>query len=412
MQQPTITPALLLIADISGFTRFMLAHDKALMHSQMIIGGLMETLMKQVDRPLTILELEGDALFMYAPKTSDADAWQARGRHLYDRMMRLFDTFNQRLAELAAYSICHCDACANIGDLRLKVVAHSGEVLVTQVDRFPVLSGPDVITVHRLLKNSVEEEQYVLMSDSAYQDLPVPEDVPVQKGREEYDVGTIETFFFVPDARRVFDKQALLRSFSDDNVAVKILRHEVQKEYTAVAGEPDRGYHFNTGRAAAEITEYDPAWIEKVPPPVLESFAGTGNPFSMGELKPGEHVVDIGSGAGTDSFIAARMVGTDGHVIGVDMTPAMCQKAASAATEAGLQQLEFREGFAEALPVPDDWADVIVSNGVVNLCPNKELVFSEMLRVLRPGGRIQIADITVDVPVPEGAKRNVDLWTN
>lgn len=412
MQQPTITPALLLIADISGFTRFMLAHDKALMHSQMIIGGLMETLMKQVDRPLTVLELEGDALFMYAPKTSDEDAWKTRSRYLYDRMMRLFDTFNHRLAELAAYSICHCEACANIGDLRLKVVAHSGEVLVTRVDRFPVLSGPDVIAVHRLLKNSVEEDQYVLMSESAYRDLPIPADVTVQKGREEYDVGTIETYSFVPDVQREFDRESLLRTFSDDNVAVKILRHEVEKEYTAVAGEPDRGYHFNTGRAAARIAEYDPDWLDRVPPGVLESFAGTGNPFSMGELSRGEHVVDIGSGAGTDSFIAAHMVGEDGHVIGVDMTPAMREKATAAAVAEGLHQLEFREGFAEELPVPDDWADVIISNGVVNLCPKKELVFAEMLRVLRPGGRIQIADITVDRPVPEEAKRKVDLWTN
>jgi 2-polyprenyl-3-methyl-5-hydroxy-6-metoxy-1,4-benzoquinol methylase len=410
--EPTIAPAVMLIADISGFTRFILAHDKALRHSQMIVGGLMESLMQQVERPLTILELEGDALFMYAPKTADDEAWQARSRHLFDRMMRLFATFNQRLAELAAYSVCYCEACANIGDLALKIVVHSGEVLITRVGQFPVLSGPDVITIHRMLKNSVGERQYVLMSRAAYDDLPVPADLDVRQGVEEYDTGTIETFHFVPQVRRDFDRSTLLRSFSDDNIAVKILRAEVQREYEDVATHPGRGYHFNTGRPAAEMNEYDPAWTSRVPASVVESFAGTGNPFSMGELERGEHVLDIGSGAGMDAMIAAEMVGTDGHVIGVDMTAAMIEKAATAAREAGLSHVEFREGFAEALPIPDGWADVVISNGSINLCPNKPLVFSEMFRVLRPGGRIQMADITVEKPVPEDARRNIDLWTN
>jgi len=148
-----------------------------------------------------------------------------------------------------------------------------------------------------------------------------------------------------------------------------------------------------------------------VPSSVLESFAGTGNPFSMGEMKPGEHVVDVGSGAGVDSVIAGLMVGRDGHVIGVDMTPAMLAKATAAIAGQDLEQIEFREGYAESLPVPDEWADVVISNGAVNLCPDKARVFREMFRVLRPGGRLQIADITVQKPVPEGARKNVDLWT-
>jgi arsenite methyltransferase len=408
---PKITPALMLIADISGFTRFMIAHGKALRHSQMIVGGLMETLMQQVDRPLTILELEGDALFMYAPKTSDEEVWKQRSRHLFERMQRLFTTFNYRLAELAAYSVCHCEACANIGDLGLKIVAHSGEVLVTRVGQFPVVSGPDVITVHRLLKNSVEDSQYVLLTESAYADLPIPDDVEIREGSEEYDVGVVKTYVFVPEVQRDYDRDTILQSFSDNNVAVKVLRHEIQREYEDVATHPDRGYHFNTGLPATQITEYAKEWTDAVPGEVVESFAGTGNPFSMGVLNRGEHVIDIGSGAGMDSMIAARMVGPDGHVIGIDMTPAMIEKARAASEGLGLTQLEFRQGFAEALPVPDGWADVIISNGSVNLCPNKALVFREMFRVLRPGGRLQIADITVDKPVPETAKRDVDLWT-
>ena len=145
---------------------------------------------------------------------------------------------------------------------------------------------------------------------------------------------------------------------------------------------------------------------------VIESFAGTGNPFSLGALEFGDHIVDVGSGAGLDSLIAAGMVGPDGHVIGVEMTPAMIEKARSGAREAGLDQVEFREGHAEALPVSNHWVDVVNSNGVVNLSPDKPLVFNEMFRVLRPGGQLHIADITVQRPVPEGAKQNIDLWTN
>ncbi len=143
----------------------------------------------------------------------------------------------------------------------------------------------------------------------------------------------------------------------------------------------------------------------------IDSFAGTGNPFSLGAIKHGERVVDIGSGAGFDSFIASRMAGNSGHVIGIDMTPEMLGKAQRAAAAEGLTNIEFRKGVAEALPVDDNWADVVISNGMVNLCPDKLAVFREMYRVLKPGGRIQIADILVEKPVPEEAKQEIDLWT-
>jgi TusA-related sulfurtransferase/precorrin-6B methylase 2 len=151
--------------------------------------------------------------------------------------------------------------------------------------------------------------------------------------------------------------------------------------------------------------------LTDVPEQVIQSFAGTGNPFSLGKLRSGEQVVDVGCGAGIDSFIAARMVGPYGYVIGVDMTPAMLKKARRAQEEAGLSNLEFRFGYGESLPVPDGWADVVISNGMINLMPDKAAAFAEMARVLKPGGRLQIADIVVEKAVPISAKCNVNLWT-
>ena len=197
----------------------------------------------------------------------------------------------------------------------------------------------------------------------------------------------------------------------DERLNLAKLRLAIQEEYEAVALRPDQGFHFHTGRPLARILGYDEAWLENIPEVAIESFAGTGNPFSLGTIEPGERVVDVGSGAGIDSFIAANMTGSDGQVVGVDMTPAMLNKARGAATEAGLVNVSFREGVGEALPVPDDWADVVISNGVLNLMPDKSSALQEMARVLKPAGRLQIADILVQKAVPDGAKRDIDLWT-
>jgi SAM-dependent methyltransferase len=200
------------------------------------------------------------------------------------------------------------------------------------------------------------------------------------------------------------------QAISVPDVDVEYLRGEIQKEYAEVALNPERGFHFHTGRPLAKLLGYDEALVDSIPESALESFAGTGNPFSLGAIEPGEKVVDIGSGAGIDSLIAGRLVGPGGHVIGIDMTPDMLQKAASAAQEAGMGHVEFKEGLAEKLPVEDGWADVVISNGVVNLCPDKLRVFREIHRVLRPGGRLQIGDIMVQRPVSEEAKKDIDLW--
>ena len=194
------------------------------------------------------------------------------------------------------------------------------------------------------------------------------------------------------------------------DVDTAALRQAIKAEYKEVAEDPGKGFHFHTGRRLATIVGYRDEWFEGVSELAIESFAGTGNPFAMGALAAGERVVDVGSGGGIDSLIAARMVGPTGAVIGIDMTPAMLAKARAAAVESGVDNVEFREAYMEELPVPDGWADVVISNGVLNLTPDKQKAVREMFRVLRSGGRLQIGDILVNREVPEGAKKNIDLW--
>lgn len=189
------------------------------------------------------------------------------------------------------------------------------------------------------------------------------------------------------------------------------LRKAIQDEYKEVAEHPGKGFHFHTGRRLTKIVGYKDEWLQGVSESAIESFAGTGNPFAMGELAAGERVVDIGSGGGIDSLIAAHMVHPNGQVVGIDMTPAMIGKARAAAAESAVDNVEFREAYMEELPVPNGWADVVISNGVLNLTPDKPKVLGEMFRVLRSGGRLQIGDILVSRKVPEGAKRKIALWT-
>ncbi len=189
------------------------------------------------------------------------------------------------------------------------------------------------------------------------------------------------------------------------------LRQAISKEYEAVAKNPEQGFHFHTGRRLTRILGYAEEWLEGIPESSIESFAGTGNPFSIGEISLGERVVDIGCGAGIDSLVAAKKVGSEGRVIGVDMTEAMLDKARRSSKEAGFNQVEFRHGHIENLPVLGGWADVVISNGVLNLTPDKKATLREMARVLNPKGRLQIGDILVQKKVPDSAKSKIDLWT-
>lgn len=190
------------------------------------------------------------------------------------------------------------------------------------------------------------------------------------------------------------------------------LREEVKTKYRAVAVDPHGTFHFHTGRPLARRLGYDEGVVDRMPESAIEAFAGVGNPFSLGALRPGERVVDLGSGGGFDCFVAAEQVGAEGQVVGVDMTDEMLQRSRKAASAMGVGNVEFRQGVIEDLPVEDGWADVVISNGVINLCADKRKVFSEIMRVLKPGGRLQFADIANGKEVPAGALRNVDLWTD
>lgn len=193
-------------------------------------------------------------------------------------------------------------------------------------------------------------------------------------------------------------------------IDVGLLKSEIKKTYSSVSQEPERDFIFPTGRAWAEDLGY-PAELANVPETAVESFAGVANPWTMGRLAAGERVLDLGSGAGTDSLIAAQMVGEHGRVTGIDMTVEMLAKARTAAAEAGIENVEFVEAEAEQLPFADTSFDVVISNGVIDLIPDKDAVFSEIYRILTPGGRIQIADVTIQNPVSEEGRRNIDLWT-
>jgi arsenite methyltransferase len=190
------------------------------------------------------------------------------------------------------------------------------------------------------------------------------------------------------------------------------LREEVKSKYRSVAVDPHGSYHFHPGRSLARRLGYDETVVARMPESAIEAFAGVGNPFSQGALRPGERVVDLGSGGGFDCFVAAEQVGVEGQVVGVDMTEEMLQRSRSAASAMGLGNVEFRQGVIDDLPVETGWADVVISNGVINLCADKHRVFNEIMRVLRPGGRLQFADIATGKALPEAAIRNIDLWTD
>jgi arsenite methyltransferase len=212
-------------------------------------------------------------------------------------------------------------------------------------------------------------------------------------------------------ARRPGKELTMSATQAGPRISLEALRAEIRQEYANVARAPGRGYHFHTGRAAARRLGYDERLLAGVPENNLASFAGTGNPFSAGPIGAGEVVVDVGSGAGLDSLISGRLVGPAGRVIGVDMTPEMLAKARAGAGAMGLHNIEFREGYAEALPVADESAEVVISNGVLNLTVDNAATLREWLRVLRPGGRLLAGDILVERPLPPEVLNDLSLWT-
>jgi arsenite methyltransferase len=195
------------------------------------------------------------------------------------------------------------------------------------------------------------------------------------------------------------------------NITDNALREAIKKEYEEVAINPKKGYHFHTGREAASRIGYDPDLYAGLPEENIASFAGTGNPFSLGAIHPGEVVVDVGSGAGFDSLIAARLVGPRGRVVGIDMTDAMIEKAKSGAKNMDAPNAQFRRGLADNLPLEDDFADLLISNGVLNLTPDKNKTLKEWARVLKPGGRMFIGDIVIEKKMSQEALDDISLWT-
>ena len=195
------------------------------------------------------------------------------------------------------------------------------------------------------------------------------------------------------------------------NISIDDLLAAIRKEYREVALDPGKGYHFHTGREALNRIGYDKALYESVPEENIASFAGTGNPFALGPISPGDTVVDIGSGSGLDSLIASTLVGPQGRVVGIDMTPVMLEKALSGAVAMGANNVEFHQGYADDLPLPEEFADVVISNGVLNLSLDKRKTLTEWARILKPGGRLFVGDILISKSIPPAALNDISLWT-
>ena len=194
-------------------------------------------------------------------------------------------------------------------------------------------------------------------------------------------------------------------------VDVDVLRSEIRRTYTDVSADQEREFIFPTGRAWAQELGYPEPELSRVPDATVDSFAGVANHWRLGRVAPGEVVLDLGCGAGTDLLVAAQMTGPTGRAIGVDMTPAMLERAAASARSMGLENVELHESLIEAVPLDDASVDLVISNGVIDLVPDKERVFDEIDRVLRPGGRLQLADVVIHEEVSEDARARIDLWT-
>lgn len=339
------------IADISSYTRFIVTNEKEMVHSQIIVRDLISTIISEIKAPMQLIRLEGDALFLYVDKGDPLVRWELVRVTLLEILIQFFRVFSNKITELTLHKICNCNACNNVDRLKLKVVAHSGKTLFFHINDILELSGTAPIIIHRLLKNSVAADEYVLMTESAFEDLMVPlEDV--ETGSESYDeLGTLKTFIYYPPPVEPYHLDS---PTNYPQVFIDTLRGDVKKEYAVVATDPQHGFHFHTSRRLADMLGYDGELLDQFPPKVIESFAGTGNVFKLGAIKLGEYVFDAGCGAGLDCLIAARKVGEKGRVIGVDMTPEMIEKARQNAAVAGLSNVEFIQDHSEQLPIPTE----------------------------------------------------------
>ena len=376
--------AIFFIADISGHTTFIFANEKEVSHSLMVIREIITSLMNRVVTPLQLVRIEGDAIFLYVLKDAPEHPCGKVSKTLASDMAAFFQVFSHELSELMIHKVCNCNACVHIEQLKLKVVARGGTAAFYQLGDHQELTGTSPIVIHRLMKNSVQATEYMLFTESAYRDI-APTDWEVEEGEEDYDdIGNIKTFLHYPLEPETF---VLSSDSKPPAVLIDTLRSEVSREYCQVAQNPELGFHFHTGRRLTALLEYRNHWLDGLPEETTESFAGTGNPFLLGDICPDEKVVDAGS-----------------ETIGIVMTQEMVDKATS------FKNGTFQQGIFEEPPVEDWWADFVISNRAINLAPGKSEVFKELNRVLKPGGRMQIADILVDKPIPESAKRNIDLW--
>ena len=341
-------PAIFFIADISGYTKFIFSNEKEISHSQTIIRELITTFLNNVDAPLELIRTEGDAIFLVATMDDAEQPWETVSENLVPNTIALFQVFADKLAELTIHKICNCSACINIEQLKLKAVVHSGTAAFYMIDTIRELTGTGPIIVHRLLKNTVEADEYILFTEAAYNDLTLP-DGRVEQGVETFkDVGEIKTYVYYPAEPESYVPVPGARPPA---IFIDTLRAEVSKEYAQVAQDPTSGFHFHTGRRLTEMLGYRDEWLKDIPEVAIAAFAGTGNPLNLGKIRAGQRILDIGCGAGLDCLIAGNMVGRKGSVVGIDMTEEMIDRANSNARETGANNVSFKIGLIEELPI-------------------------------------------------------------
>lgn len=222
----------LILADISGYTRFMLANQAAMAHGQMIITKLLEEIIREVEIPLQVKEIEGDAVFLYAVKPDDEAEWEETRRLIGRKLVSFFGAFARGILAASEFALCSCPSCQNVDQLKLKIVVHSGEALLHQVGRFAEVSGVDVILAHRLLKNSIPSDEYVLMTEAAYREIQFPTEVEVTRGEEHYEgFGAIPTYTYLADGACAPKPEAVERLYEDRGHAFRMGLRMLAKGY-------------------------------------------------------------------------------------------------------------------------------------------------------------------------------------